>query len=117
MYNKIFFKQNEGKGYVLKPERYFSNNFNFSYDKPNYICKFQILSIINVIKLLEDLKVKLNRDMEFNLSIYVIGIKEDEANPKYDFKLIKGPLFLKFQDGNPNIEFKVYDFELSAIMN
>ena len=116
LYNKIFFKQNEGKGYVLKPERYFSNNFNFSYDKPNYICKFQILSIINVIKLLEDLKVKLNRDMEFNLSIYVIGIKEDEANPKYDFKLIKGPLFLKFQDGNPNIEFKVYDFELSAIM-
>ena len=116
LYNKIFFKQNEAQGYVLKPERYFSNEFIYNYDKPNYICKIQILSLINLYALIEELKLKFNKDMELNLAIYVIGIKEDESNPKYDFKLINGGLFPKFQDGNPNIEFKVYDFELSAIL-
>ena len=116
LYNKIFFKQNEAQGYVLKPERYFSNEFIYNYDKPNYICKIQILSLINLYALIEELKLKFNKDMELNLAIYVIGIKEDESNPKYDFKLINGALFLKFQEGNPNIEFKVYDFELSAIL-
>ena len=116
LYNKIFFKQNEAQGYVLKPERFFSNEFIYDYDKPNYICKIQILSIINLYALIEELKLKFNKDMELNLAIYVIGIKEDESNPKYDFKLINGGLFPKFQDGNPNVEFKVYDFELSAIL-
>ena len=116
LYNKIFFKQNEAQGYVLKPEKYFSNEFIYNYDKPNYICKIQILSLINLYALIEELKLKFNKDMELNLAIYVIGIKEDESNPKYDFKLINGGLFPKFQDGNPNIEFKVYDFELSAIL-
>ena len=116
LYNKIFFKQNEAQGYVLKPEKYFSNEFIYNYDKPNYICKIQILSLINLYALIEELKLKFNKDMALNLAIYVIGIKEDESNPKYDFKLINGGLFPKFQDGNPNIEFKVYDFELSAIL-
>ena len=116
LYNKIFFKQNEAQGYILKPERFFSNDFIYDYDKPNYICKIQILSIINLYALIEELKLKFNKDMELNLAIYVIGIKEDESNPKYDFKLINGGLFPKFQDGNPNVEFKVYDFELSAIL-
>ena len=116
LYNKIFFKQNEAQGYILKPERYFSNECIYDYDKPNYICKIQILSLINLYALIEELKLKFNKDMELNLAIYVIGIKEDESNPKYDFKLINGGLFPKFQDGNPNIEFKVYDFELSAIL-
>ena len=116
LYNKIFFKQNEAQGYVLKPEKYFSNEFIYNYDKPNYICKIKILSLINLYALIEELKLKFNKDMELNLAIYVIGIKEDESNPKYDFKLINGGLFPKFQDGNPNIEFKVYDFELSAIL-
>ena len=116
LYNKIFFKQNEAQGYILKPERYFSNECIYDYDKPNYICKIQILSLINLYALIEELKLKFNKDMELNLAIYVIGIKEDESNPKYDFKLINGALFPKFQEGNPNIEFKVYDFELSAIL-
>ena len=116
LYNKIFFKQNESKGYVLKPERYFSNDFIGSYDKPNYICKMEILSIINLFGLIEEIKLKYNKDMPLNLSIYVIGIREDEDNQKYNFKLINGALFPKFENGNPNIEFKVYDFELSAIL-
>jgi len=116
LYNKIFFKQNEGKGYILKPERYFSNEFICSYDKPNYICKMEILSIINLYGLIEELKLKYNKDMPLNLSIYVIGIREDEYNLKCDFKLINGALFPQFENGNPKVEFKVYDFELSAIL-
>ena len=116
LYNKIFFKQKEGKGYILKPERYFSNEFICSYDKPNYICKMEILSIINLYGLIEELKLKYNKDMPLNLSIYVIGIREDEYNLKCDFKLINGALFPQFENGNPKVEFKVYDFELSAIL-
>ena len=47
LYNKIFFKQNQDLGYVLKPERFLSQEFNKCfYDRVNYICNIQILSLI-----------------------------------------------------------------------
>ena len=116
LYNKIFFKQNEGLGYVLKPERFLSQEFNSYYDRVSYICKIQIVSLFNLSKLIEEENIDIKYDNNLSLSIYVIGTKEDESNPKFDFKLINGSLFPSFQDGNPEVEFKVYDYDLSAIM-
>ena len=132
LYNKIFFKQNEGLGYVLKPERFLSNEFNCYYDRASHIFKIQILSLINIYKLIEESKKDFNvsdnslvnflkkgfssDNNPLNISIYAIGIKEDENNPKYNFQLINGSLFPKFKNGVPNVEFKVYDYELSAVI-
>ena len=117
LYNKIFFKQNQDLGYVLKPERFLSQEFNKCfYDRVNYTCNIQILSLINISKLIEEVNKDVNQTNHLSLSIYSIGVKEDESNPKYDFKLINGSMFPKFEKGNPNVQFKVYDYDLSAII-
>ena len=116
LYNKIFFKQNEGFGYVLKPDRFFNNEMDFYYDRVSHICKIQILSLINISKLIEEAKMDVKSNNNLSLSIYSIGTKEDESNPKHDFKITNGSMFPTFQNGNPNVEFKVYDYDLSAIM-
>ena len=116
LYNKIFFKQNERLGYVLKPEKFLSKDFDCYYDRASYICKIQFVSLLNLSKLIEDLKMTINNDIDLSLSAYAIGIKEDESNPKYNFKLFNGSLFPKFKDENPTAEFKVYEYDLSAVM-
>ena len=116
LYNKIFFKQNEGFGYVLKPDRFFNNEMDFYYDRVSHICKIQILSLINISKLIEEAKMDVKSNNNLSLSIYSIGTKEDESNPKHDFKITNGSMFPTFKNGNPNVEFKVYDYDLSAIM-
>ena len=116
LYDKIFFKQNQGLGYVVKPERLFSSQYNYYYDKPSYYCHMEIISLINCSKLIENAKIKIDNQGELNLKIYSIGIKEDENNPSLDCKLKDGTMFPNFEKGFPTIQYRVYDFDLSAIM-
>ena len=116
LYDKIFFKQNQGLGYVVKPERFFSSQNNYYYDKPCYYCHMEIISLINCSKLIENAKIKIDNQGELVLKIYSIGIKEDENNPSFNCKLKDGTMFPNFEKGFPTIEYRVYDFDLSAIM-
>ena len=116
LYNKIFFKQNEGLGYVLKPERFLNKELKINYNQPSHICKIRIVSLINISRLIEEEEIKINNSSNLSLSIYSIGVTEDESNPKYVFKLINGTVFPSFQNGNPEVEFKVCDYDLSAVI-
>ena len=116
LYDKIFFKQNQGFGYVLKPEKFFSKDFNNFYDKPLYIFHMEIISLINCSKLIENAKLKVDEDGELSIKIYSIGIKEDEKNPELNCKLSNGTMFPNFVGDFPTINYNVYDYELSAIM-
>ena len=116
LYDKIFFKQNQGLGYVLKPEKLFSKDFNHFYDKPLYICHMEIVSLINCSKLLEIANLKIDDKSNLSLKIYSIGIKEDEKNSALNCTLMNGTLFPNFEGGFPTINYNVYDFEFSAIM-
>ena len=116
LYDKIFFKQNEGFGYVLKPEKLCSEKINVYYDRVKYICHMEIVSLINCSKLIENAKIKIEKEGELNLRIYAIGTKEDESNRKVNCKLINGTLFPNFENGSPKIDYNVYDYELSALM-
>ena len=116
LYDKIFFKQNQGFGYVLKPEKFFSKDFNNFYDKPLYIFHMEIISLINCSKLIENAKLKVDEDGELSIKIYSIGIKEDEKNPELNCKLSNGTMFPNFVGNFPTINYNVYDYELSAIM-
>ena len=116
LYDKIFFKQNQGLGYVLKPEKLFSKNFDY-YDRPSYICHIEIISLKNCSKLIEDANLKIDDKGDLSLKVYTIGIKEDEVNnPSFNFKLTNGIIFPNFENGIPTIEYKVYDFEFSAVI-
>ena len=66
--------------------------------------------------MIEEVKEDVNQASSLNLCIYTIGVKEDEDNLKYVFKLINGSLFPTFQNGNPNVKFFVFDYDFSAIM-
>ena len=116
LYDKVFFKQNQGLGYVLKPEKMFLKDLSHFYDKPLYVCHMEIVSLINCSKLLEIAKLKIDNKSELSLKIYSIGIKEDENNSALNCTLINGTLFPNFENGFPTINYNVYDFELSAIM-
>ena len=116
LYDKIFFKQYQGLGYVLKPTKFFAKDFNNYYDRPSYIFHMEIISLKNCSKLIEDENIKIDRNAELSLKIYSIGIKEDENNPKLEVKLTNGIMFPTFENGIPSFNYNVYDIELSAIM-
>ena len=116
LYDKIFFKQYQGFGYVLKPEKFFAKNYNNYYDRPSYIFHMEIITLKNCLKLIEEEKLKIDGTGELSLKIYSIGIKEDENNPVIEVKLTNGIMFPNFENGMPSFNYKVYDFDLSAIM-
>jgi hypothetical protein len=116
LYDKIFFKQNQGLGYVVKPEKYFSKEKQFFYDKPSYICHMEIVSLVNCSKLIENAKISMDNQSQLNINIYSIGIKEDEGNPQLNCKLINGTMFPNFEKNFPTIDYRIYDIDLSAIM-
>ena len=116
LYDKIFFKQNQGLGYVEKHKKFFLKDYFDTYEKPKFICHMEIVSLINCSILIENAKLNIELDKELTLSIYSIGVKEDEKNPVVNAKLINGTMFPSFQNGFPKIDYKVYDYELSAIM-
>ena len=116
LYDKIFYKQNRGLGYVLKPDKLCSPKIDIYYDRPKYICHMEIVSLINCSKLIEKAGQNINEQGQLNVKVYSIGIKEDEKNQKLSFKLINGSLFPNFENGIPKIDYNVYDYDLSAIM-
>ena len=116
LYDTIFFKQNKGLGYVLKYDKFLSDNYDYTYDKPKYKCHMEILSVINCIRLIESANINLFFKSDINVNIYCIGINEDEKNPKVRCKLIKGYMFPSFEKDHPVIDYDVYEYELSAIM-
>ena len=116
LYDKIFFKQNGGLGYVVKHKKFLSGNNFDNYEKHKYICHMEIVSLINCSLLIEDAKLGIDIKKELKVKIYSIGVKEDESNPIVDAKLINGTMFPSFENGFPKIDYKVYDYELSAIM-
>ena len=116
LYDKIFFKQSQGLGYVVKYDKFFSKDYINSYEKPRFICHMEILSIINCSNLIENAKLVITNNGLLKLKIYSIGVKEDEKNPIVKCKLLNGTMFPIFENGNPTINYEVYDYELSAIM-
>ena len=116
LYNKIFFKQNEGYGYVLKPKKFLTPNLCSDYFKPEYICRIEIFSLINLTNLVENENLDVNDLEDITLSIYAIGVDQDENNNLIGkYKIINGTMFPSFKGGNPAMELKVYEYELSAV--
>ena len=116
LYDKIFFKQYQGLGYVVKPEKLLSKNFYSYYDRPSFIFHMEILSLKNCSKLIENENITIDDEGQLSLRIYSIGIKEDENNDALTFKLTNGVIFPNFQGEYPTINYRVHDFDLSAIM-
>ena len=116
LYDKIFFKQYQGLGYVVKPEKLLSKNFYSYYDRPSFIFHMEILSLKNCSKLIENENITIDDQGQLSLRIYSIGIKEDENNDALTFKLTNGVIFPNFQGEYPTINYRVHDFDLSAIM-
>ena len=116
LYDKIFFKQYQGLGYVVKPEKLLSKNFYSHYDRPSYIFHMEILSLKNCSKLIENENITIDDQGQLSLKIYSIGIKEDENNEALTCKLTNGVIFPNFQGEYPTVNYRVHDFDLSAIM-
>jgi hypothetical protein len=115
--NKIFFKQNQNCGYVLKPPKLLPESTHIEvYDKPLCTIHITIHSLINVATLVQNEKKKLKRNCEMKLTCYVIGTNEDEEhNRKFTFNVSGNLLFPTIND-NANVVFDIYEKDLSCIM-
>ena len=115
--NKIFFKQNQNCGYVLKPKKLLPESTYIEiYDKPVCSIHINIHSLVNVARLVQNEKKKLKRNCEMKLSCYVIGTNEDEEhNRKFTFNVTGNLLFPTIND-NSEFIFEIYEKDLSCIM-
>ena len=115
--NKIFFKQNQNCGYVLKPPKLLPESTHIEvYDKPLCNIHITIHSLINVARLVQNEKKKLKRNCEMKLTCYVIGTNEDEEhNRKFSFNVSGNLLFPTIND-NADVVFDIYEKDLSCIM-
>ena len=116
LYNKIFFRQNNNCGYVLKPNKLLSNNPYDDLDKPKYKLVCKIFSIFNLVELLEISEIKIqkeNNDLE--IIIYSIGNLKDDKFKPINLKL-NGGLYFPFVSDNKDISIPVYDNVFAALM-
>ena len=100
----------------MKPKKFLTPNLCSDYFKPEYICRIEIFSLINLTNLVENENLDVNDLEDLTLSIYAIGVDQDENNNLIGkYKIINGTMFPSFKGGNPAMELKVYEYELSAV--
>lgn len=121
LYDKIFFKQYQNKGYILKPAKFLSpnNKNNFpNYSRPAYTLELKIISIINLTCLIEQEKIVIDNEKEITMNIYSVGVKEDENNESKEIQLTGGVIFPHFKNSerDSRITMKVFEPDLSGIM-
>ena len=123
LFNHIFFTQNNNCGYVLKPPKMISNNFQFEdYKTPKFFLKIQIINLFNFTKLIQVSNISYIKETKMKMKIYTLGpyTENDEKNIKkykneYTFDLMGG-LLTPVIVNNKKIKIPVYEENLGGIM-
>jgi phosphatidylinositol phospholipase C delta len=118
LYDKIFFKQNQNKGYVLKPEKLLPNkDMQFeNYLEPHKKINLKIISAFNIVKLINISKIKIKKDKQINIEIYTLDSIEKKDDDKFVIKLSGGVIFPKIEETYSLKSFDVYDSDFGCIM-
>ena len=118
LFDKIFFKQNQNKGYVLKPQKLLPNKeIQFeTYEKCCKKIRLKIISIFNMVKLINVSKTKIKKDKQISFEIYSLDAINLEEKNNFQFKLTGGVIFPQIKEDDSDMLFDVFDKDFGCIM-
>jgi hypothetical protein len=122
LFDKVFFKQNNNHGYVLKPKKLLIDSLSFEeYEKPYYSLELKIYSLTNLVKLIDaankfyETNEEIAKDGKLTFEIYTLGSDKEDKNPKYKFECDGGVIFTNIKN-NRTVSFDVYEPDLGGLM-
>ena len=115
LFNTVFFYQNRKCGYVLKPKRLLDPSIIIDNEKSNYTLKMKIISIYNLINLIENEDIFFEKGKLY-MEIYSLGAEGDDKNPHQRYQLSGGFIFPIIMNNSNDLEFPIYEEELGGIM-
>ena len=116
LFNNVFFYQNRKCGYVLKPNKLLDPKTKVDTNKSNYTLKMKIISVVNLLKLIESSEDALYERGKMYMEIYSLGSEGDDSNPHHRYKLSCGLVFPVIMDNRYAFEIPIYEDELGGIM-
>ena len=116
LFNNVFFFQNKRCGYVVKPKKLLNKNIQVDYEKPNCSLEMKIISIYNLLKLIETGEDALYEKGKLYMEIYALGSEEDNKIEHIKYELKCGLMFPIIKDNDHSINIPIYEDELGGIM-
>jgi len=112
--NKIFFKGNRNSGYIVKPKKLLPESvFYEDYKKKKGKVNFELISLLNIYKLILNEELEHNSTKKIILESYIVGsFEDDENNSKQSIEISGNFLFKKIYG---NFNFDLYETDLSFI--
>ena len=115
LFNIVFFYQNRKCGYVLKPLKLLKEYDMFEQQTSYYTLTMQIISIYNLLKLMESCEDAIYQKGKLLMEIYSLGSEGDDNNPHQIYELNCGLMF-PIIVGNKPFEIPIFEDELGGIM-
>ena len=116
LFNFVFFFQNRRCGYVLKPKKLLDPNILIDYEKSYYKLRMKIISVYNLLKLIETSEDALYEKGKVTMEIYSLGSEEDNNNPHQIYELSCGLMFPIIMNNRYAFELPIYEDDLGGIM-
>ena len=116
LFNIVFFYQNRKCGYVLKPNKLLDPVTKVDINKSNYTLKMKIISVVNLLKLIESSEDALYEKGKMYMEIYSLGSEGDDSNPHHRYELSCGLVFPVIMNNRFAFEIPIYEDELGGIM-
>jgi hypothetical protein len=115
MINTVFFQQNQGCGYVLKPKKLLPESLSFeTYSRPKGQLIIQVVSLIEALHLILESKLKVKDDYKMELIFKLYGSFKDDEQDEKTVK-ITGNFYDHIVE-NKKIVFDIYEAELSCVV-
>jgi hypothetical protein len=116
LFNKIFFYQNRKCGFVLKPNKLLDPISKTDNNKSYYSLKMKIISVYNLLKLIESSEDAVYEKKKCYMEIYSLGSEGDDDNPHHKYELSCGLVFPVIMNNRYGFEIPIYEDELGGIM-
>ena len=116
LFNKVFFFQNRKCGYVVKPAKLLDPNTKIETNRTYYSIKMKIISVYNLLKLIESSEDAVYEKKKCQMEIYSLGAEGDDDNPHHKYELSCGLVFPVIMNNRYGFELPVYENDLGGIM-
>ena len=116
LFNKVFFYQNRKCGFVVKPNKLLDPNIKIDINKSYYSIKMKIISVYNLLKLIESSEDAVFEKKKCYMEIYSLGAEGDDENPHHKYELSCGLVFPVIMNNRYGFELPIYEDELGGIM-
>ena len=116
LFNKVFFYQNRKCGFVLKPNKLLDPKLKIDMNKSYYTLNMKIISVYNLLKLIESSEDAVYEKKKCYMEIYSLGAEGDDNNQHHKYELCCGLVFPVILNNRRGFEIPIYEDELGGLM-